>query len=139
MGLLLVAIALSGCMTPAVVRDRVSACRVARAMLRQPMSGRDLIEVTAQFPEANRYARRAFGSRIAALVLTGLGAAGLVGSFATGFAVDTSQREARIAIYSVVGTTIALGAGALLAGSIAIKSTGRAYKELDETTRAECP
>ncbi len=112
---------------------------MARIVAHQPLSGAQLVEVTTPFPVANYYAKRAYHSRLAAIVLTGFGAAGLAGAFVTGFATDTSQNEARIALYSVIGVTIALGGGALLAGSLTLKASNRAVVELDSATRAECP
>ncbi len=122
-----------------VVRDRPSACRVARSMLREPLSAADLVEVSAPFPRANRYARRAYHARLAGIVVTAFGAAGLVGGFVTGFATDTTERAPRIALYSVVGVTIGLGASALLAGTLSLRARINAVRALDEETRAECP
>jgi len=133
------ALSLGACTPQIVVRDRMSACRVARSVMRQPLSPADLIEITALFPRANVQAKRAYHARLAALVLTGIGGAALVGSFVTGFAIDTSRPEARTALYATVGGTIGLGAGALLAGFLSLKAKTRAYVELDDATRAECP
>ncbi len=130
---------LGGCIPQVVTRDRESACRVARSLAQQPLSAVELVQVTTPFPVAHRYARRAYHARMAALVLTGIGAAGLVGAFVTGFATDTSQYEARVALYSVIGVTIGMGGGALLAGSLTLRASTRARNELDAATRAECP
>ena len=138
--LLLVGTALiAGCIPRGVVRDEESACRVAASMLHQPMSSAELIEVTATFPRANMYARRAYHARMAALVLTGIGAAGIAGAFVAGFATDTSQYDARVALYSVIGGTIGMGVGALLAGALMLRANARALNELAAATRAECP
>lgn len=137
--LVLCALSLGACAPQIVVRDRMSACRVARSVMRQPLSPADLIEVTAIFPRANAQARRAYHTRMAALVLTGIGGAALVGAFVTGFALDTSKPDARTALYATVGGTIGLGAGALLAGFLSLKAKTAAYTELDDATRAECP
>ena len=122
-----------------VVRDREAACRVARSVVHQPLSAVELIDVSAPFPRANKYARRAYHGRMAGLALTGIGAAGLVGGFVTGFATDTSLYAPRVALYSVVGVTIGLGAGALLAGALSLRARNRAVVELDQETKAECP
>jgi hypothetical protein len=127
------------CLPTPVVRDRDSACRVARSALRQPLSNADLVELSAPWPRPYQLARRAHQARVAGIVLTALGSAALVGTFVTGFAVDTTQPAARIALYSVVGVTIGLGGGALLAGALAVRARARAYTELDEVTRIECP
>ena len=138
-GVALAALATIGCTPAIVVRDPVSACRVARSVLRQPLSAADLIEVTAVFPRAHAQARRAYHARLAALALTGIGAAALVAGLVTGFTTDRTQPDAAIAIYTLVGGTLGLGAGALLAGALASRARTRAYAELDAATRAECP
>jgi hypothetical protein len=138
-GVALVALASVGCMPAIVVRDPVSACRVARSVLRQPLSAADLVEVTATFPRANAQARRAYHGRLAGIVLTGIGAAALLAGLVTGFAADRTEREVAIATYTLVGGALGLGAGALLAGALAGRARTRAYAELDAATRAECP
>lgn len=129
----------SGCFRNNLVRDRESTCRVARSAIRGNMSPADLVIASTYYPVANFYARRAYHSRMAVIVVSTIGAAGLIGAFATGFGADTSQPEVRTALYSVVGGTIALGAGALLAGWVGNKARARAYQELDAETLKECP
>jgi hypothetical protein len=129
----------SACIPPIVVRDRETACRVARSAIRAPLSNAELVELSAPWPNAQRLAVRAYHSRNAALALTILGAAGLVGAFVTGFATDTTQPAARIGLYSTVGVTIGLGAGALLAELLEVRAKAAAYREIDDMSRAECP
>ena len=137
--LALAACAATGCIPQVVVRDRESACQVARSALRGSLSPGDLVALSQPFPVAHKYARRAWDSRIAIYVLTGIGAAGLAGAFVTGFAVDTSQPAARTALYSVVAGTIGAGAGVLIAAAVASRARIRAVTELDAATREECP
>jgi len=128
-----------GCLPRPIVRDQDSACRVARSVLRSPLSAADLVEVSAPWPRANRLARRAYHARLAGIVLTAIGGAALVGAFVTGFAADTTQPAPRTALYAVVGTTIGLGGGALLAGTLGVRARTAAYLELDDATRRQCP
>jgi hypothetical protein len=132
-------VALGGCLPTVVIRDREAACRIARTMAHQPLSATQLVEITAPFPVANHYARRAYHARMAGIVLTALGAAGIIGAFVTGFALDTSQPAVRTALYADIGGTIGLGAGALLSGWLTLKGSSQAVLELDAAARAECP
>lgn len=136
---LVAALGAAGCLPRPMPRDPASACRVARSVIRSPLSPADLVEVSAPWPRANQLARRAYHARIAGIVLTALGGAALVGAFVTGFAADTTQPATRIALYSVVGGTIGLGGGALLAGTLGVRAKAAAYLELDDVTRRECP
>jgi hypothetical protein len=65
--------------------------------------------------------------------------ASLAGAFITGFTTDTTQPAAHIGLYSTVGVTIGLGAGALLAGLLEIRAKAAAFAEIDAMSRAECP
>jgi hypothetical protein len=135
----LIALGGAACVPGNPMRDRESTCRIARSGLRGNLSPTDLVWTSQYYPVANFYASRAYHARLATIVLTSLGAAGLVGAFATGFAADTSLPPVRAGLYSVVGGTIGLGAGALLSGWMGAKARTRAYVELDAATREECP
>jgi hypothetical protein len=135
----LLAFLLTACVPPIVVRDYDSSCRVAAQMMNEPLTGPDLIELTAPFPRIYADAVRAYRARIAAIVLTVFGGAGLVGGFVTGFAADTTNPAVRAALGTDIGVTVALGVGAGIAAWAGGKAHQRALQELERVVRTACP
>ncbi|MEO6951332.1 MAG: hypothetical protein ABI321_05920 [Polyangia bacterium] len=129
---------LSGCVPQVVVRDQEAACRIARDM-GHATSTKDMVELTAPFPNANFYAVRAYRARLATLVMTGFGAAGIGGAFIAGFAADTNKPEVRAGLYADVGVTLGLGAAVLLSGYIYASASRKAVAQLDADVRNTCP
>ena len=129
---------LAGCLPQAVVRDEEAACRVARD-LAHSSSTKDMLELTAPFPAAHAYAVRAYQARVATLVMTAFGAAGIGGAFIAGFAVDQSRPEVRTGLYADIGATLGLGVAVLVAGYIYASASRKAVAQLDADVRTTCP
>jgi hypothetical protein len=136
---LVVAAALAGCVPRAVERDLPSMCRIARDVPVTELSLHDLVELTAPFPRAHHYAAQAYELRTGTYIMTGFGAAALAGALITGFATDTSTNQARAALGSTVGVTIALGLGAAIAGGRSVASRQKAIGELRDEVNHYCP
>ena len=129
---------LAGCVPQAVVRDEEAACRVARD-LGHSSSTRDLVELTAPFPRAHAHAVRAYQARVATLVMTAFGAAGIGGAFIAGFAVDQTRPEVRTGLYADIGVTLGLGVATLVVGSVYASASRKAVAQLDADVRTTCP
>jgi hypothetical protein len=129
----------SACVPQVVVRDYDSSCRVAAQMLHEPLTGADLVEISAPFPRIYADAVRAYQSGIAGIVLSSFGAAGLVGAFVTGFAANPTETPVRIGLGVDVGVTLGLGVAAIIAAKLGANAHRRAIEELEQVTRNACP
>jgi hypothetical protein len=130
----------TGCL-PSIRPEPDTACRLAqqaRAQLWFPLPGgggttgyspRDLAELAMGSPFEGK-AASGYYQITTVKVLGGIAAAALISGFVMGFAVDSSQPDARNAGYGLVGGAIGIGALSLIMTATASSTTKAAARGL---------